>query len=153
MFIYAIETLNTKTVDKKLDVVLRSLNWATKVYLACGFVLRNLEGEKSRCFYAHETKTLNNWQKLLCTGVDMAKPKEFLSKTVLTWLCIREKVNTKGIFYHLTDLTVLAALLKVFSVVCREAVLPEPRFNKLNGSLLLNWQKYKATIYNKPMSF
>ena len=55
----------------------------------------------------------------------LAKLKDFLHKTDVIESCSRERVNTMWRFYKLTNLTVIAALLKDIPMGCKNAVLPE----------------------------
>ena len=64
VFNYAIETISTKNVEKKLDHVFRELNSAAKTNLAYGFIFKNIEVRSFWYFYTHENKTL-----LDCTWV------------------------------------------------------------------------------------
>ena len=61
----------------------------------------------------------------MCTHDDLAKLKDFLNKTDVKESCGRERMYTKWRFYRLTNLTVLAALLKDVPMGCEDAVLPE----------------------------
>ena len=60
------------------------------------------------------------------THDDLAKLKDFLKKTDVIVSCSLERMNTKWMFYKLTNFTVFAALLKDFPMGCKNAVLPEP---------------------------
>ena len=51
-------------------------------------------------------------------------------------LCTRERANTKWKFYKLTNLTVLAALLKDVTMGCKDSVLPEPLLKNQNVNCL-----------------
>ena len=103
-----------------------NLKCAAKVYLAFGFILKNIEDGGFRYFYAHENNTLLDRSKLVCTHDDLANLKDFLNKTDVIESCSRERMNTKWRFYKLTNLTVFAALLKDVPMGCKNAVLPEP---------------------------
>ena len=93
--------------------------------LALGFILKNIEDGGFRYFYAHESNTLLDRSKLVCTHNDLAKLKDFLNKTDVIEFCSRERMNTKWRFDKLTNLTVFAALLKDVPMGCKNAVLPE----------------------------
>ena len=58
VFNYAVENLNAKNVDEKLDHFFNNLKCAAKVNLAFGFILRNIEDGGFTYFYAHENNTL-----------------------------------------------------------------------------------------------
>ena len=62
----------------------------------------------------------------MCTHDNLAKLKVFVNKSDVIESCSREKLSTNWGFYKLTNLTVLAALLKDVLMGCRNAVLPEP---------------------------
>ena len=126
VFNYAVETLNTEIVNKKLDHFFNNLKCAAKVNLAFGFILKNLEDGRYRYFYAHENNTLLDRSQLVCTKDDLAKLKNIVNQTDVIESCTRERMNTKWKFYKLTNLTVFAALLKDIPMGCRDAVLPDP---------------------------
>ena len=55
---YAVETLNETIMNEKLDHFFNNLKCAAKVNLAFDFILKNIEDEGFRYFYAHENNTL-----------------------------------------------------------------------------------------------
>ena len=77
---YAVEILNETIVNEKLDHFFNNLKCATKVNLAFGFILRNIEEGGFRYFYAHEKNTLLERSKLVCIHDDSAISKDFLNK-------------------------------------------------------------------------
>ena len=119
-------TLDNSFIKKKLDLVFNGLKCAAKVNLAFGFVLKNVEDGSRRCFYAHETNTLMERSKLVCTPHDIINLKEKLQKMDVVDLSTRERANTKWKFYKLTNLTVFVTLLKDVPMGCKDSVLPEP---------------------------
>ena len=115
--------------------------------MALGFILKNIEDGGFRYFYAHENNTLLDRSKLVCNHDDLAKLKDFLNKTVLIESCNRERMNTKWMFYKLTNLTVFAALLKDVPMGCKNAVLPEPLLR--NGTInCLTFEEKTREPYN-----
>ena len=108
-----------------MDPILEKLKCAAKLNLALGFILKNTEEEKIRYFHAHEDNTLSQQAKLVSTKDEMAKFKEILKKTDVIESCTRERSITKRKFFELTNLTLLAALLRESRMGCRDAVLPE----------------------------
>ena len=146
-FNYTVETLNETIVNEKLDHFLNNLKCATKVNLAFGFILKNIEDGGFRYFYAHENNTLLDRSKLVCTHDDLAKLKDFLNKTDVIKSCSRERRNAKWRFYKLTNITVFAALLKDVPMGCKKAVLPEPLSR--NGTInCLTYEESTRQPYN-----
>ena len=125
VFNYAVETLKETIVNEKLDHFFKNLKCAAKVSLAFDFILKKIEDRGFRYFYAHENNTLLDRSELVCIHDDLAKLKKFLNKTDVIESCSQEKMNTKWRFYKLTNLTVIAALLKEVPTGCKNAVLPE----------------------------
>ena len=147
VFIYAVETLQEKTVNEKLDHFFNNLKCAAKVNLAFGSIFKNIEDGGLRHFYAHENNTLLDRSKLLCTHDNLAKLKDFVNKTDFIESCRRERMNTKWRFYKLTNLTVFAVLLKDVPMGCKNAVLPESLLkNRTNNCL--TYEKNTRQPYN-----
>ena len=113
-------------MNENLDPFFNNLKCAAKVNLAFGFILKNIEDGGFRYFYAHESNTLLDRCKLVCTHDHLAKLKDFLNKTDLIKSSSQERMNANCWFYKLTNLTVLAALLKDVPMGCKDAVLREP---------------------------
>ena len=78
VFNYAVETLNETIVNEKIDHFFNNVNSAAKVNLALGFILKNIEDGEVGYFCAHESNTLLDRSKLVCTHDDLAKLKDFL---------------------------------------------------------------------------
>ena len=128
MFNYATETLNTKQKlsRDKLDQVLKRSNRAAKVNQALGSISKNEEDGSFRNFNAQENNNLLDRSKLVCTKDDLVNVKHMVDKTTVIESCTREGIETKWIFYKLTNLTVLAALLNVVPIGRKYAVSLEP---------------------------
>ena len=77
--------------------------------------------------------TLLGRSKLVCTKVDLTKLKDVLNKSDVIESCSRENINSKWRFYRLTNLTVLADLLKDILLGCNDEVLPKPQLR--NGTI------------------
>ena len=123
---FAVNNLTAQFVEEKLDRVLDKLKCVAKLNLALGFILKNIEDGKLRYFDAHENNTLLEQSKLVSNKNDVAKLKETLKKTDVIESCTKERSNSRWRFFKLTNLTILAALLKDIPMGCRDAVLPEP---------------------------
>ena len=108
-----------------MDRVLEKLKCVAKLNLALGFILKNIEDGKFRCFYAHENNTPLEQSKLVSNKDDMAKLKEILKKTDVIESCTKERSNKKWRLFKLTNQTIFAALLRDIPMGCKDAVLPE----------------------------
>ena len=147
VFICAVETLDESIVNEKLDHFFNNLNCAAKVYLAFGFILENIEDGGFRHFYAQENKTLLDRSKLVFTMDDLAKLKDLPNKIDVLESCSREKLSTKWGFYKLTNLTIIAALLKKAPMECTNAVLRELLLR--NGTInYLTYEENTRQPYN-----
>ena len=147
VFNYAVETINEKIVNEKLDHFFNILKCAAKVNLAFGYILKNIKDGGFRYLYAHENNTLLDRSKLVCTHDDLAKLKDFLKKTDVIESCSRERMNTRWRFYKLTNLTLFAALLKNVPMGCKNAESPEPLLK--NGTVnCLTYEENKRQPHN-----
>ena len=147
VFNYAVENLNETIVKEKIVHFFNSLKSAAKVNLAFGLILKNIKNRGFRFLYAHKTITLLDRSYLECTHDDLAKLKDFLTKTDVIESCSRERLNTKWRFYKLTKLTVFAALLKDVPMGCKDTVLPEPLLR--NGTInCLTFEENTRQPYN-----
>ena len=122
---FAVNTLIAHVIEEKLDRVLDKLKCVAKLNLALGFILKNIEDGKFRYFYAHENNTLLEQSKLVSNKDDTAKLKEILKKTDVIESCTKKRSNTKWRFFKLTNLTIIAALLRDIPMGCKDAALPE----------------------------
>ena len=77
-------------------------------------------------YYPLENNTVMERSKLVCTQDDMVNLKEKLQKMDIVDHCTRERVNTKGRFYKLTNVIVFVWLLKDLPMGWKDSVLPEP---------------------------
>ena len=143
MFNVAVNNLTAQVIEEKLDHVLDKLKCVAKLNLALGFILKNIEDGKFRYIYAHENNTLFEQSKLVSNKHDMAKMKEILKKTDVIESCIKERSNTKWRFFKLTNLTILAALLRDIPMGCKGAVLPESLLKNLTINCLTYEQNTK----------
>ena len=125
VFNFAVNILTTQVIEEKLDHVLDKLKCVAKLYLALGFILKNIEDANFRYFYTHENNTLLEQSKLVSKKGDMAKLKKILMKTDKNESCTKERSKTKWRFFKITNLTIVAALPREIPMGCKDAVLPE----------------------------
>ena len=59
-----------------------------------------------------------------------------MQKMDIVDICTRERANTKWKFYKLTDLTIVASLLRDVPMGCKDTVLPEPLLKNHNVNCL-----------------
>ena len=80
VFNFAMSSFDMSLLNDKLDFVFKGLKCAAKVNLAFGFVLKNIEDGMCRYFYAHESNTVMERSKLVCTQTDMINLKDRMQK-------------------------------------------------------------------------
>ena len=119
VFNFAMSSFEISSLNDKLDYVSKELKFAAKTNLAFGFVLKNIEDEMSRYFYAHENTTIMERAKLVCTQADMTDLKHRIQKMDIVDLCTQERTNTKCSFYKFTKLTIFASVLKDVPMGCK----------------------------------
>ena len=112
IFNFALDSFSAEKINSKLDYVFQQLKCAAKIYLAFGYILKNLEDASCCYFYAHENNTLLEKFKLLSTGDELEHIKTLLAGKDVIEPCAHERVNTKWKFLKLTKVTIFAALLK-----------------------------------------
>ena len=132
--------------EREIWSLFNNLKCAEKVNLVFGLYLKNVVDGGFWCFYAHENNTLLDRSKLGCTKDGLAKLKVFLNKTDLIDSCSRKRLNTNWRFYKITNLTVLATLLKDVPMGCKNTVLPENLPKKSINQLSQVLKKHKTTI-------
>ena len=136
VFNFAMSSFDISLLNDKLDYVINKLKCAAKLNLAFEFVLKSIEDEMCRYFYAHENNTIMERAKLLCTRADMTNLKDTMQKMDFVELCTRERANTKWKFYNLINLTIFASLLKDVPMGCKDTFLPEPLLKNHNKNCL-----------------
>ena len=75
----------------------------------------------------------------------MVKLKKILKKTDVIESCTKKRSNTKWGFFKLTNLTILAALLRDTPMGCKDAVLPESLLRNSSINCLNYEQNTKKT--------
>ena len=71
VFNFQLSKLDPNLVNEKLDQVFEKLDFAAKINISLGFVLRKIETGEYRYFYAHENNTLFDKSILFCTKADL----------------------------------------------------------------------------------
>ena len=125
MFNFKLSKLDPNETTEKLKEVFEKLNCAAKVNLALGFILRNVDTDEYRYFYAHENNTFFEKSHLLCSKGDLVTLQDRVEKMDLMEKCAQERENTKWRFALTTNVTIFCALLKNIPMGCIDAVLPE----------------------------
>ena len=153
VFNFAMSSIDISLLNEKLDYVFKELNYAVKVNLAFGFVLKNIEDGMCRYFYPHENNTIMERSKLVCTQADMTNLENKMKKMGIVDICTGDRANTKRNFYRLTNLTIFASLLKDVLMGCKEAVLPEPLLKNHNVNCLTSERKTRQPYNDNLCSF
>ena len=118
--------------------VFEKLNCAAKVNLALGFILRNVDTDEYRYFYAHENNTFFEKSHLLCSKGDLVSLQDRIEKMDLVETCAQERENTKWRFALTTNVTIFCALLKSIPMGCIDAVLPEQLLRRPDVNCLVS---------------
>ena len=87
VFNFVMSSFNMPLLNDKMDYVFKELRCAVKVNLAFGFVLKNVEDGLCRYFYAHESNTVMERSKLVCTQADMTNLKDKMQKMDIVDIC------------------------------------------------------------------
>ena len=98
-FSNAMQNIKTTIINGTEGKFFNNIKRAIRLNQAFGFILKEIEDERFRYFYAHENDTQLERSNLLCTKEDLAKLKDLIDKINLNGLCSREKLNTKWRFY------------------------------------------------------
>ena len=118
-----------------------------KVKRALGFVLKNFEDGTCRYLYAHESNTILERSKLVCSPNDMFDLKENMEKMDFVDDCTKKGANTKLRLYKLATVTDFASLLKDIPMGCEDTVLPQPFLKNHNVNCII-FEKNTRKPYN-----
>ena len=138
LFIFKLSKLDPNEINEKLKEVFEKLNCAAKVNLALGFILRNVDTDEYRYFYAHENNTFFEKSHLLCSKGDLVSLQDRVEKMDLVETCAQERENTEWRFALTTKVTKFCALLKNIPMVCIDAVLPEQLLRRSDVNCLVS---------------
>ena len=106
---FAMDTLNTRYLLEKLDVMFNSLNCADKLNVAFDFMLKSVEDGSFSSYCALRNITLLERSKLVATSESLTNIKNPLINTGVIELRTRERVKTNWKFYKLSNVTNFAA--------------------------------------------
>ena len=138
VFNFKLSKLDPNEINDKLKEVFEKENCAAKVNLALGFILRNVDTDEYRYFYAHENNTFFENFYLLCSKGDLVSLQDRVETMDLVETCAQERENTKWRFALTTDLTIFCVLLKDIPLGCIDAVLPEHLLRRSDVSCLVS---------------
>ena len=136
-FNFAVSSFDMSLLNDKLDYVFKELRCAAKVNLAFEFVLKNNADGMCIYFYAHESNTIMERSKLVCTRADMINMESRMQKMDIVDIYTRERTNTRWNFNKPTSLTIFASLLKDVLMSSKDTVLPESFLKNHNVIVLL----------------
>ena len=118
VFNFKLSKLDPNEINDNLKESFEKLNCAAKVNKALGFILRNVETDEYRYFYAHKNNTFFEKSHLLCSKGDLVSLQDSFQDRVerldLVETCAQERENTKWRFALNTNVTIFCALLKTF---------------------------------------
>ena len=138
VFNFKLSKLDPNEINEKKKEVFEKLNCAAKVNLALGFILRNVDIDEYRYFYAHENNTFFEKYHLLCSKGDLVSLQDRVEKMDLVETCAQERENTKWQFALTTNVTIFSALLKNIPMGCIDAVLLEQYLRRPDVNCLVS---------------
>ena len=106
--------LDPNEINEKLREFLEKLNCAVKVNIALGFILRNVDTDEYRYFYAHENNTFFEKSHLLSSKGDLVSLQDRVEKTNLVETCAQERDKTKWRCALTANVKIFRALQKTF---------------------------------------
>ena len=112
VFNFALTELSPTVMAEKLRLVFANLDNSAKINISLGFVLRNIESDYCRYYYAHENSLSFNRSQLLSNEKDLDNVIAKLSLGDFVERATRERPETKWKFAFATNMTVFAAILK-----------------------------------------
>ena len=124
VFNFALTELSPAVMAEKLRLVFANLDNTAKINVSLGFVLRNIESDYYRYYYAHENSLIFNTSQILSNEKDLDKIIAKLSLEDFVERATRERPNTKWKFAFATNMTVFAAILKEIPLGCPNLEIP-----------------------------
>ena len=92
--------MTVPVIEREMHRDLDKLKCAAKLYLALGFILKNIEDGKFRYFCAHENSTPLEQSQLVSNKDHMAKLKQILNKTDVIESCTKKGLIRSGGFLN-----------------------------------------------------
>ena len=112
-------------------------NCAAKINLSLGFILRNVDTDEYRYFYAHENNTFFEKSHLLCSKGDIVSLQDTVEKMDLIETCAQEWANTKWRYALTTNVTIFCVLLNIIPMGPLDAVIPEQLLKRRDVNCLV----------------
>ena len=122
---FRLSKLDPSEINEKLKEVFEKLNCAAKISLSLGFILRNVDTDQYRYFYAHENNTFFEKSHFLCSKGDLVSLQDRVENMDLIETCAQERANTKWRYALTTNAPIFCALLNNIPMGCLDAVIPE----------------------------
>ena len=95
VFNFASNRIDSSFLKDKLQHVYENLQYATKIIMALGFVLRNVEDGNNRYFYAHENNLLVERSQLMANKENLLELQKSVDEVNIVELSTRERNSTK----------------------------------------------------------
>ena len=116
--------MSPTVMAEKLRLMFANLENSAKINVSLGFVLRNIESDDYRYYYAHENSIIFNTSQLLNDEKDLDNIIAKLSLEDFVEIATRQRPNTKWKFAFPTNMTVFAAILKEIPLGCQNLEIP-----------------------------
>ena len=122
---FKLSALDPSKINETLKEVFQKLNCAANITLSLGFILRNVDTDEYRYFYAHKNNTFFEKSHLLCSKRELVSIQDRVEKMDLVETCAQERANTKLRYSLTTNVTIFCALLNNIPMGCLDAVIHE----------------------------
>ena len=138
VFNFKLSKLNPHEINKKLKELFEKFNCAAIVNLALGYILRNVDTDEYRYFYAHKNNAFFEKSRLLCSKGDLVSLQDRIEKMDFVETCTQERENTKWQFALTTNVTIFCSLLKTIPMGYIDAVLSEQLLRRSDVNCLVS---------------
>ena len=126
---FQLTSIDAAHTESKIQVILKDvltdLPCAAKIHVSFGFVLRNVEDESFRYFYAEENNRVLQHPVLVQNGNDMDNLLAMMEELDFREHMTSHRPNTKWQFYCITNMTVFATLVLDTPLGCKDVEIPE----------------------------
>ena len=138
VFNFKLSKLDPSEINEKLKEVFEKFNCAAKINLSLEFILRNVDTDEYRYFYAHEKNTFFEKSHLLCSKGDLVSLQHRVEKMDSVENCAQESANRKWRNALTTNVKIFCAILNNIPMGCLDAVITEQLLRRSDINCLVS---------------